>query len=165
MAFLDGSGIEVGRGIVVGPDMQTSIPGVYAAGDVAEFEGTVWGIIPIALAQADIAARAIAGDADAVYRAVTPSTTLKMAGVDVFSAGLVTCEDEGCVEHVQADEEACLYRKTTVRDGVIVGAIVLGSKRGVRDLTAMIDRGVRVEEWGEAIVGEGFDFRAALEKG
>jgi nitrite reductase (NADH) large subunit len=164
-ALVADSGIEIDRGIVVGPDMQTSIPGVYAAGDAAEFEGIVWGIIPIALAQAGVAARAIAGDEDAAYQAVTPNTTLKMAGVDVFSAGLVTCEDEDCVEYVRADEEACLYRKAIVRDGVIVGAIVVGSKTGVRELTAMIDRGVRVEAVGDAIVGEDFDFGAALRKG
>ena len=165
MAFLEGSGIEVGRGIVVGPSMQTTVPDVYAAGDVAEFEGVVWGIIPIALKQAEVAARAIAGDGDASYSAAAPNTTLKMAGVDVFSAGLVGCEGEDCVEHVRADAEACLYRKAVVRGGVLVGAAVIGSKMGVRELTEMIDRGARVEEWGDAIVAEGFDFGAALAGG
>ncbi len=165
VAFLEGSGIEIGRGVVVGPDMRTSAPGVYAAGDVAEFEGTVWGIIPIALAQADVAARAIAGDEDASYRDVAPNTTLKMAGVDVFSAGLITCEGEDCVERVRADEEACLYRKVVVRRGVIVGAIVVGSKKGVRELTAMIDQKTAVAALGDAIVRDDLDFGAALKEG
>lgn len=161
-AFLEGSGIEVGRGIVVGPDMQTTAPGVYAAGDVAEFEGVVWGIIPIALRQAEVAARAMAGDEDATYDPVAPNTTLKMAGVDVFSAGLIGCEGDDCVEYVRSDEEAGLYRKIVVQGGVIVGAIVVGSKDGVRELTTLINRGVRVERWGESIVGGHFDFVAAL---
>jgi NAD(P)H-nitrite reductase large subunit len=34
--FLQGSGIEVGHGILVDANLQSSVPGVYAAGDVAE---------------------------------------------------------------------------------------------------------------------------------
>jgi NAD(P)H-nitrite reductase large subunit len=142
--------------------METSVPGVYAAGDVAEFDGVIWGIIPIALKQAEVAARAMAGDGGASYTAVAPKTTLKMAGVDVFSAGLVGCEGDDCVEHVRSDGAAGVYRKVVVRGGVIVGAVVIGSKTGVRELIAMIDGGARVGEWGESIVGEAFDFRAAL---
>jgi len=164
-AFLEGSGVEVEKGVKVGSDMQTSAPGVYAAGDVAEFEGIVWGIIPVALAQATVAARAIAGDEEAAYRAVAPNTTLKMAGVDVFSAGLVSCEGDDCVEYTLADEEARLYRKAVVREGAIVGAIVVGSKKGVRELTAMVGRGAQVQAWGDAIVRDDFDFGAALGTG
>jgi hypothetical protein len=51
-----------------------------------------------------------------------------------------------------------------VRGGVIVGAMVVGSKAGVRELAAMVDRGARVGEWGAAIADEGFDFTAALRK-
>jgi nitrite reductase (NADH) large subunit len=164
VAFLEGSGIEIGRGVVVGPDMRTSTEGVYAAGDVAEFDGVVWGIIPVALTQAEVAARAIAGAEHTPYSQAAPHTTLKMAGVDVFSAGAVRCEAEDCVEHVRADEEARRYRKVVVRGGVIVGAMVVGSKAGVRELAAMVDRGARVGEWGAAIADEGFDFTAALRK-
>jgi nitrite reductase (NADH) large subunit len=165
VGFLEGSGVEIGRGVVVGPDMQTSLPGVYAVGDVAEFEGAVWGIIPIALKQAEVAARVVAGDGGALYSQAAPHTTLKMAGVDVFSAGAVRCEGGDCVEHVRIDEDARLYRKVVVRGGVIVGAIVVGSKRGIRELAAAVDRGARVAEWGDAIAGEDFDFAAAFKKG
>ena len=34
--FLAGSGIEIGQGILVDANLQSSVPGVYAAGDVAE---------------------------------------------------------------------------------------------------------------------------------
>ena len=34
--FLAGSGIEIGQGILVDASLQSSVPGVYAAGDVAE---------------------------------------------------------------------------------------------------------------------------------
>lgn len=164
VAFLEGSGIEIGRGVVVDPHMRASIEGVYAAGDVAEFDGVVWGIIPVALTQAEVAARAIAGVEHGPYSQAAPHTTLKMAGVDVFSAGAVRCEGEDCVEHVRTNAEARRYRKVVVKGGVIVGAMVVGSKVGVRELTVMVDRGARVGQWGDAIAGEDFDFAAALRK-
>jgi 3-phenylpropionate/trans-cinnamate dioxygenase ferredoxin reductase subunit len=34
--FLAGSGIPVGRGVLVGPTLESAVPGVFAAGDVAE---------------------------------------------------------------------------------------------------------------------------------
>jgi NADPH-dependent 2,4-dienoyl-CoA reductase/sulfur reductase-like enzyme len=33
--WLDGSGVEIGDGVVCGPDLATNLPGIYAAGDVA----------------------------------------------------------------------------------------------------------------------------------
>jgi nitrite reductase (NADH) large subunit len=165
VGVVEGSGVEVGRGIVVGSRMETSVPGVFAAGDVAEFDGVVWGIIPIAIRQAEVAARAIAGDEEARYTAIAPNTTLKMAGIDVFSAGATSCDGDDCLEHARSDESAGTYRKVVVEGGAIVGAMVIGSKAGVRELIALIERGARVDEWGDAIVQEGFDFRAALAAG
>jgi NADPH-dependent 2,4-dienoyl-CoA reductase/sulfur reductase-like enzyme len=37
VAFLAGSGVMVGTGILIDDSLQTSVPGIYAAGDCAEF--------------------------------------------------------------------------------------------------------------------------------
>jgi len=46
------AGIKIGRGVVVDEHLRTSAEGIYAAGDVVEFRGRVYGIIPAALEQA-----------------------------------------------------------------------------------------------------------------
>jgi nitrite reductase (NADH) large subunit len=160
--LLKGSGVDVNRGVVVDCGMRTNVPGVYAAGDVAEYEERVWGIIPVALAQADSAAKTITGDASEKVCEVTPHNTLKITGIDVFSAGTVTCEAEGCREYVEEDLANCLYRKILVRGGKPIGAIVIGSRNGVRQLAQMIEHGVDVRKWGDAIARDDFDYDGAL---
>jgi nitrite reductase (NADH) large subunit len=160
--FLAGSGIEIKHGVVVNCDMETSVPGIFAAGDVAEFEGRSWGIIPVAIAQAEAAARSITGDRAEKHCRVTPSNSLKITGVDVFSVGVQSCPDAACREMVNEDASRGLYRKVVVKDGRIVGAIVIGSKKGVKEIGTMIDRAIPVDRWGSSIVGEDFDFKGAL---
>jgi NADPH-dependent 2,4-dienoyl-CoA reductase/sulfur reductase-like enzyme len=41
-ALMD-SGIELGDGVVVNPYLETAVPGIYAAGDVANYEDTLFG--------------------------------------------------------------------------------------------------------------------------
>ncbi|MBK6404052.1 MAG: NAD(P)/FAD-dependent oxidoreductase [Holophagales bacterium] len=43
LEFLAGSGVEIGQGVVVDANLQSSVPGVYAAGDVAETPDVVTG--------------------------------------------------------------------------------------------------------------------------
>jgi len=65
--FLAGSGVEVGRGVLVDANLQSSVPGVYAAGDVAEATDCLTGkrrlnaIQPNAVEQGRIAALNMAG--------------------------------------------------------------------------------------------------------
>jgi sulfur carrier protein ThiS len=71
IGFLAGSGIEIGRGIRVDQHMQTSVPDIYAAGDVTEALGFHSGqpelnaIQPNAADQARVAAHNMAGDPSA----------------------------------------------------------------------------------------------------
>ncbi len=162
ISFLEGSGIATDRAVIVDEGMRTSVPDVYAVGDVAEFQGISWGIVPVAIAQADVAARFVTGDESKPYVPVPPSNTLKITGIHVFSVGESACGQEGCVEYVHSDESAGLYRKVVLEDGVLVGAIVIGSRTGVRELGTMIGRGLDVGHHGDALVTETFDFKAAL---
>ncbi len=126
--FADEVGLEIDRGIVVDEHMATSIPGIYAAGDVAVYRDARWAIAPIAQAQARIAAANMAGEA-MVYEAMVPSTSLKVVGMDVTSVGMVNPEGEGYMQVRELDVEAGTYKKIVLQDGVIVGAIVVGEDK------------------------------------
>ena len=65
--FLAGSGIEIGQGVIVDANLQSNVPGVYAAGDVAESANVLTAkrdlnaIQPNAVEQGRIAALNMAG--------------------------------------------------------------------------------------------------------
>jgi nitrite reductase (NADH) large subunit len=136
--FADEVGLEIDRGIVVDEHMATSMPGIYAAGDVAVYRGYNWAIAPIAQAQARIAAANMAGEA-MVYEAIVPSTSLKVVGMDVTSVGMVNPEGEGYMQVRELDVEAGTYKKIVLQDGVIVGAIVVGEDK---DLAKKLERAI-----------------------
>lgn len=147
------AGLAVDRGIVVDDRMNTSDQDIYAAGDVAVFRGYSWAIAPIALAQARIAAANMAGE-KAHYDAVIPSTTLKIVGIDVSSVGNINPEEEGSVVVSKLDPEAKTYKKIILRDGIIVGSIVINDKPTARDLESRIaDRQSMTRSEAEGILG------------
>jgi NAD(P)H-nitrite reductase large subunit len=133
----EAAGIAVDRGIIVDDRMATSAPNVYAAGDVAVFRGYSWAIAPIAQAQGRVAAANMAGD-ESHYDVVIPSTTLKVVGIDVSSVGFVNPEGEEAEEIRALDVDAGTYKKIVLRDGVIVGSIVINDRILAKALEARI---------------------------
>ena len=62
------SGITCKRGIVVNHYLQTSDPDVFAVGEIADFNGNLYGITAAAEQQADIVAKFLLGDYSAIYK-------------------------------------------------------------------------------------------------
>lgn len=86
------AGINVNRGVIIDKYMQTSVNDVYAAGDVAEFEGRIYGIIPAAIDQGKIASMNMLENNKYVYKGTIPSTLLKIVGIDLMSMGITNLE-------------------------------------------------------------------------
>jgi nitrite reductase (NADH) large subunit len=126
VALARSCGIETRRGIVVDDHMRTSVPHVYAAGDVAEFEGRIPGLWPVAAEQGEVAAvNAMGGNR--TYREPVAFTILKVVGADVASVGRVNPTGDGDEVIVQEDAAEYKYRKLVVdRGGRLAGAILVG---------------------------------------
>jgi nitrite reductase (NADH) large subunit len=136
--------LETNRGVIVDERLRTSAADVYAAGDAAEFDGVVYGIIPAAVAQAQAAAANMVSDDSATYTGTVPSNTLKIVGIDLTSAGIVVPEGDGLVEMRRSDPEHGGYAKLVLEDDRPVGAIVIGDKPLAKKLEGMVTHKARL---------------------
>jgi nitrite reductase (NADH) large subunit len=150
------AGLLVGRGIVVDDRMRTSDPAVYAAGDVAEHRGRLYGIIPAAFDQARAAARNMLGQ-DVPYAGTVPSNTLKVAGLAVTSVGEFGAEGPGVESLVRSDPEKGLYKKIVLRDGRAVGAIWMGTSKGALEVARLVALGKAVDARRTDLLEDSFD--------
>ena len=116
--------LEVKRGIVVGDQMQTSLPDIYALGECAEHRGLCYGLVEPAHEQARVLALHLAGAA-AAYEGSLLATNLKVSGVDVFSAGDFL-GSPGTEPILFTDPEHGIYRKLIVKETRLAGAVLLG---------------------------------------
>ncbi|MFN2467499.1 MAG: FAD-dependent oxidoreductase [Gaiellaceae bacterium] len=141
------AGLDVGRGVTVDDNMRTSDEAIFAAGDVAEHAGRIYGHWPAAVEQAEVAAvNAIGGRR--LYTGSLIATHLKVTNVDLTSIGRPHSEPDD-LEIALTDEAAGRYRKLVLKDGRIAGAILLGhpsdagavfaAAREGRDLSGYVD--------------------------
>jgi nitrite reductase (NADH) large subunit len=119
------AGLTVNRGIVVNDYMETSRPDVFAVGECVEHRGICYGIVAPLFEQAKVLAATMTGHKGPTYTGTVPAATLKIMGVDVFSAGTWT-DDDG-VEPVRYEDPTLgVYKKIVVRDNKLAGLILVG---------------------------------------
>jgi nitrite reductase (NADH) large subunit len=136
------SGVPVNRGIVVNDTLATQVPSVYALGECAEHQGKTYGIVTPVWEQAAVLADVLTGTRPQTrYRGSKVYTRLKVAGVDVASMG--TLEPELSTDQVVQviEERSNAYRKLIVREGRLVGAMLVGNTAATAALVQLFDRG------------------------
>ncbi len=165
------AGLKVNRGIVVDEQLRTRRADghpeqdVFAVGDAAEFEGRVYGIIPPAIEQARVAAANMVAPGSSTYTGTLPATTLKVAGAELTSLGQGVVDADDADKYVQlrrADLAAKHYRKFVLRDGRIVGTILLNDKERVRPISQLIEQGTDVSASVDRLLDDDFDLKSLL---
>lgn len=145
--------LKVGRGIVVGDDLRCStasgetVPDVYAVGECAEHAGKVYGLVaPLWEQTAVLADRLTGRRPDALYKGSKTSTKLKVMGVDLAVMGERDARDERDEVTIYAEPARGIYKKLIVRDGVLVGAMLLGDGTMAPSLLQAFDRQSQLPE-------------------
>ncbi len=135
-------GLEMERGIIVDDHMMTSIPDIYAAGDVCEHRKVKYGAWRAAEEQGAIAGANMAGE-DLVYEGTVPSKYVRVSGADVFSAG--NLDWRGDLESkMHVEWEKMVYKRLVLDGCKIVGAIRIGDLRDAQRALRAIDNGTDV---------------------
>ena len=151
VALAQAAGLATSRGITVDDRMTTSDPQIFALGECAEHRGMVYGLVEPAYEHADTLARHLAGE-PAEYRGTALSTSLKVSGLPVFSAGIVDTPDDADAI-VLSDPGAGLYRKLLVRDGKLIGAVFVGDIAEQGACKGLIRSGAPIENVDDLMFG------------
>lgn len=138
------AGLEVQRGVVVDDTLRTSDEAVFALGECAQHRGEVYGLVAPAWEQASVLADVLTGR-PASYTGSRLVTRLKAMDLEVAAMGDTTpsveTEEPGLEVVVVSDPARCVYKKLVVRDGVLVGALLLGDLATSGTVTQHFDRG------------------------
>jgi nitrite reductase (NADH) large subunit len=143
-----GCGLTVERGIVVDDQMRSvDDPDIYAVGECAQHRGQMYGLVAPLWEQAKVLADHVTGTkTNAAYHGSKVATKLKVMGVDVASMGVVEPEHPED-EVVQFSEpKRGTYKKLIIREGRLVGGILLGDISKAAYLMQAFDRNTPLPE-------------------
>jgi nitrite reductase (NADH) large subunit len=152
------SSIKINLGVLVDSYMRTNADDVYAAGDVTEFKGKLYGIIPAALDQAKIAAVNMLDKEQKKYKATIPSTTIKIVGINLTSMGIVNPNEPKYEEIKKVDLEKGIYEKLLLEEGKIVGAILLGDRKKVLAIKKLMAKETDITKYKKSIINNDFNY-------
>jgi nitrite reductase (NADH) large subunit len=151
------AGLATDRGLVVDDRLRTSHPQVFAAGDSIQHRGKVYGIIPASFDHARTVAYNMLGE-EKKYEGTIPANTLKVVGLYVTSLGLANPEGQGYQEIRNFKKEEGIYKKVVLQDGALVGAIWMGTKKGVNEIAHAVTAKIKVNQWINTLLEDSFDF-------
>ncbi|AGL02452.1 NAD(P)/FAD-dependent oxidoreductase [Desulfoscipio gibsoniae] len=147
--FLKDTPVETGRGIKVNDRQQTSVAGIYAAGDVCEslesFTGRIMPtpIWPAAVRQGWVAGSNMAGKPVRLKGNFAFQNSMTFFGLPSVSFGTINPPDESFRELVD-DQGTAGYKKVLLQDGRIKGAILQGDISGAGLFGALIKNGIDI---------------------
>lgn len=130
--------LKVNKGIVINDRMETNIKDIFAAGDISEFRGKVYGLWGIAMQQGKIAGANICNQ-NLIFEPSAPVTSLDAFGISAFSLGDIE-EDKDTNSIVERRDGENRYYRVFIRNNHIVGTIVLGDAKKIMTLKSLIEK-------------------------
>lgn len=151
VSFLEGTGAKMDQGIVVDDHMRTTVPCIYAAGDVAQGrdfstgEWVVHALQPTATEHGRVAAMNMAG-ADMPYRGSLSMNVLDTVGLVSHTFG--QWHDRPGIDVVEnTDEDNLLYTRLCFEGDILVGAITIGQLNHIGAIRGLIHRRRALGRW------------------
>ena len=166
--FVPRDRMEVDLGIIVDETLQTSVPGIYAAGDVAEsidiarqvrWVNAIW---PEAATQGRIAGLNMTGRR-VRYPGSLSRNVMRVYDLDVMTIGYANPEEEDGLRRVGVGGgDQGYYRRLVFRDKILVGAVLINRIEQGGIIRALIENRVPVQVPDEVLMAPGFNFSKLL---
>lgn len=139
--------LDFKSGIIVNEKLQTSDPDIYAIGEIAEFEGRLFGITAAAEQQADVLAHYLNGDIASYYQGTLLMNIIKVHGFDLCSMGLSERPNTTDYEEIVfIDQAKRYYKKCIIQHDRLVGAILIGDKNEFLEFKELIANRTELSE-------------------
>ena len=151
VSFLENTGAEIRSGIVIDAHMRTTVPNVYAAGDVAQGrdfstgEWVVHALQPTATEHGHVAALNMLGK-DVPYRGSLSMNVLDTVGLVSHTFGLWNGVPGGDVAEV-VDEANFIYTRLCFDADRLIGAITIGHPHHVGAIRGLIQSHRHLGAW------------------
>lgn len=162
--FLKGSGVEVNRGALVNDQMESSVKGIYAAGDVAEARDFFTGLKnpmplwPDAYIQGDIAGVNMAGGLKG-YLGGVAMNSIEIFKMPTISIGITNPPEQNDYETLTyLDQENFQYRKVVLQGSLLVGAVLVGNVDRAGIFAGLIRERIDVTPFRENLLAPDFGF-------
>jgi NAD(P)H-nitrite reductase large subunit len=166
--FVPRNQIKVDLGIMVNEYMQTNLPDIYAAGDVAEFidiarqQRWVNAIWPEAVAQGRIAGFNMAGR-PVPYIGSLSRNVIRIFDLDILVGGVVNPESsENAVTIDYQDQRRNLHRRVVMRNNQLIGAVLVNAIEQGGPLISLIQNQTPIRVPAEILVQPGFNVSQLL---
>jgi NAD(P)H-nitrite reductase large subunit len=146
--FLANTPIERRTGIVTNEFLETNVPGVYSAGDVAEFYDSVLGHHNVmgtwdnALAHGRVVATNMAGGREPYIDVPTYTSPLFDTNIAVMGTAESNNPELESFSHMALGDKGNMdYRKFFFKQNRLVGAVFIGSPKGRKKMVELIRDG------------------------
>jgi len=157
-----GTEVKLNRGIVVDNFMKTTVPDVFASGDVAETydftlnQNRLLPLWPLAVAEGKVAGYNMAGK-KTEYAGGTNMSSLKYFGIPVISIGITNPKEETAYEIlVNHEPEKNLYKKVVLKDNVIVGITLVNDVERAGTRFHLMKNRINVKKFKHELVSDNF---------
>ena len=122
-------------------------PDIYVVGECAQHRGRVYGLVAPLWEMGQVLADHITGrNPNAAYHGSKIATKLKVMGVELASMGVTEPTDERDEVVMFSEPKRGTYKKLIIRDGILIGAMMLGDLNKVAYLMQAFDRGTPLPE-------------------
>lgn len=150
------SGIAVGErgGVLVNNKMETSVPGIYAIGEVALYNQNIYGLVAPGYEMAGVALDQILGGSKLMSPSIDMSTQLKLVGTEVASFGDPFIEGESAIAIRYENKQRGIYKRINIsKDGSkLLGGILVGDSSDYNSLFQLYINEMKLPENAEDLI-------------
>ena len=159
--------IKTDYGIIVDDHLQTNLPNIYAAGDVAQAKDLITGqstinaLWPCAVAQGRVAGLNMSGK-KVKYDGSLAMNSIEFFGLPVISMGITRPKEKEYEQLVKEDEKNFVYKKVVLRKNRLQGMILVNRIEQAGVMGILMRKKVDVSPIKPMLLEDRFDFAKIL---